>query len=127
MSRSLPPELPISPEDWARTPAAVQAVVLMLWVEVQLLRAKVVRLEARVTTLEERLGQNSQNSSRPPSSDPLNAPKREHKPSGRKPGGQPGHEGTGRSLLPIEGQRVAWLGSRQSDTFVPRLLIRLFP
>lgn len=102
MSRDLPPELPISPEDWARTPAAVQAVVLMLWEEVRLLRAKVATLEARVATLEERLGQNSQNSSRPPSSDPPNAPKREHKPSGRKPGGQPGHEGTGRSLLPME-------------------------
>lgn len=75
MSHSLPPELPISPEDWARTPAAVQAVVVMLWEEVRLLRAKVATLEARVAWLEERLGQNSQNSSRPPSSDPLNAPK----------------------------------------------------
>jgi hypothetical protein len=82
MSRDLPPELPISPEDWERTPAAVQAVVLMLWEEVRLLRAKVATLEARVATLEERLGQNSQNSSRPPSGDPPNAPKREHKPSG---------------------------------------------
>ena len=98
MSRGFPPELPISSEDWARTPAAVQAVVLMLWEEVQMLRAKVATLEARVVTLEERLGQNSQNSSRPPSTDPPHLPKPQRKPSGRKPGGQPGHEGVGRCL-----------------------------
>lgn len=95
MSRGLPPELPISTEDWARTPPAVQAVVLTLWEEVQILRA-------RVAALEERLGQNSQNSSRPPSTDPPFLPKRQRKPSGRQPGGQPGHEGAGRFLKPPE-------------------------
>lgn len=95
MSRSLPPGLPISSEDWARTPPAVQAVVLTLWEEVQILRA-------RVAALEERLGQNSQNSSRPPSTDPVGLPRRQRKPSGRQPGGQPGHEGTGRFLKPPE-------------------------
>ena len=95
MSSGLPPELPISFEDWARTPPAVQAVVLTLWEEVQILRA-------RVAALEERLGQNSQNSSRPPSTDPAGLPKRQRKPSGRQPGGQPGHEGAGRFLKPPE-------------------------
>ena len=102
MSRGLPPELPISSDDWAHTPPAVKAVVLMLWEEVQLLRAKVATLEARVATLEERLSQNSQNSSRPPSSDPAHLPRPQRKPSGRKPGGQPGHEGAGRFLKPPE-------------------------
>jgi transposase len=102
MSRDLPPELPISPEDWAHTPAAVQAVVLMLGEEVQMLRAKVARLEAQVALLEERLGQNSQNSSRPPSSDPPQMSRPARKPSGRKPGGQPGHAGAGRPLKPPE-------------------------
>ncbi len=102
MPVGLPSELPISSEDWARTPPAVQAVVLMLWEEVQLLRAKVATLEAHVATLEERLGQNSQNSSRPPSSDPVHLPRPQRKPSGRKPGGQPGHEGAGRFLKPPE-------------------------
>lgn len=88
MPLALPKELPISAEDWAGTPPAVQALVIWLW--------------DRVKALEERLGMNSRNSSRPPSSDPPNVPKREHKPSGRKPGGQPGHEGKGRTLLPIE-------------------------
>lgn len=95
MSPGLPPELPISSEDWARTPPAVQAVVLTLFEEVRILRA-------RVAALEERLGQNSQNSSRPPSTDPPFLPKRQRKPSGRQPGGQPGHEGTGRFLKPPE-------------------------
>jgi len=95
MSLALPPELPISPEDWAHTPSSVQAVVFMLWGEVQGLRAKVAELE-------ERLGKNSQNSSRPPSTDPPQMPKPQRTPSGRKRGGQPGHKGAGRSLKPIE-------------------------
>lgn len=57
----------------------------------------------RIGTLEERIGQNSTNSHRPPSQDPPNAPPRVRKaPTGRKPGGQPGHEGKNRGLLPPE-------------------------
>ena len=53
-------------------------------------------LRAHVAELTARLGQNSQNSSRPPSSDsPFTkpAPKSLRGKTGRKPGGQPGHEG----------------------------------
>lgn len=57
----------------------------------------------RIEELEARLKMSSRNSSLPPSRDPLNAPPRPRKPpSGRKPGGQPGHEGHTRELLPIE-------------------------
>jgi transposase len=57
----------------------------------------------RIAVLEERLNQNSRNSHKPPSQDPPNAPARQPKaPSKRKPGGQPGHEGKKRDLLPIE-------------------------
>ena len=65
------------------------------------LLAYVRKLEARMEELEARLGQNSQNSSRPPSTDPpdLKHPPKKP-PSGRKPGGQPGHEGHQRMLLP---------------------------
>jgi transposase len=61
------------------------------------------RLEARVAELERRLSRSSRNSSLPPSQDPPSAPPRPRRPgSGRKRGGQPGHEGRHRRLLPPE-------------------------
>jgi transposase len=61
------------------------------------------RLEARVAELERRLNRSSRNSSLPPSQDPLSAPKRPGwKGSGRTRGGQPGHEGRYRRLLPAD-------------------------
>jgi transposase len=66
-----------------------------------MLRALVAKLEARIEELERRLAQNSQNSSRPPSSNPpsVKLPPKQKR-SGRKPGGQPGHDGSHRALLP---------------------------
>lgn len=60
-------------------------------------------LRTRVEELERRLGMNSQNSSKPPSSDGPDAerPKRRDG-AKRKPGAQPGHEGHHRELLPVE-------------------------
>ena len=65
------------------------------------LREENLRLKARVSELEERLGQNSRNTSQPPSSDPPSlAPPPPKTGSGRKPGGQPGHKGNQRELVP---------------------------
>lgn len=65
------------------------------------LRTENLKLKARVSELEERLGQNSQNTSKPPSSDPPWLPPPPPKTgSGRKPGGQPGHTGHQRALVP---------------------------
>jgi transposase len=61
------------------------------------------RLEARVAELERRLNRSSRNSSLPPSQDPPSAPPRPRRPgSGRTRGGQPGHQGRHRRLLPLE-------------------------
>jgi transposase len=86
MSEQAPPT-GISTEDWAATPVAVRVLV-------QALLMRLVEVEAR-------LNQTSRNSSKPPSSDPPNAkPRPAKEPTGRKSGGQPGHEGHGRKLKP---------------------------
>jgi len=55
----------------------------------------------RIAALEARLGQTSQTSSRPPSTDPPGTVRPRRRPSGRRPGGQPGHPGHSRPLLPV--------------------------
>jgi transposase len=60
-------------------------------------------LLAKIAELEARLNKTPQNSSLPPSSQHLHAkPAPKPKPSGRKPGGQPGHEKFERALVPPE-------------------------
>lgn len=57
-------------------------------------------LEARVAKLEELVRRDSKNSHTPPSADPNR--QAEKRATGRKRGGQPGHEGTTRELLAVE-------------------------
>ena len=104
-------DLGISEQEWAATPLAVRTVVLALQQQVRLMGirftayetqiaglqeqvAKVDDLKAEIAELRERLGQNSSNSSKPPSSDPPSyKPQPRREPKGRKRGGQPGHQG----------------------------------
>jgi transposase len=91
-----PPEVPITPEDWEKTPASVQAVIVKFWQDIQTLKLQVEKLQ-------ERVNKNSQNSSKPPSSDPpqkRSYPKPEL--SGEKKGGRKGHHGHGRKLKAAE-------------------------
>ena len=86
MSDQAPPT-GISNEDWAAPPPAVRGLV-------QELLKRLVEVAARRK-------QTSRNSSKPPSSDPPSAkPRPAQEPTGRKSGGQPGHEGHGRKVKP---------------------------
>jgi len=62
------------------------------------LETQVKELSERLIILESRINQNSRNSSRPPSTDffvkEKPNPKSRRKKSGKKPGGQDGHQGT---------------------------------
>jgi transposase len=87
----------LSPELWERISPEAQAYI-------RALEARVAALEAMVQQLREQRQQDSHTSSRPPSSDPPQAvAKRPRRPpSERRPGGQPGHEGQTRTLVPVE-------------------------
>ena len=91
----------LSDEVRAGLPPEAQAYISTLEGLVGGLQTQVQTLHAQVTELQVRIGQTSQNSSRPPSSDPPDAPARAQRPaSGRKRGAQPGHERHERKLLP---------------------------
>ena len=99
--------LPPAPEPWARVPPSVAGLLLeqlaTLRLENAALHAENAALQERIRELEARPGQNSSNSSRPPSSDRPQGPVRpKAPPAGRKRGGQPGHRGSFRALLPME-------------------------
>ncbi len=95
-----------APIDLPQTLEEAHALILRLLplvAKVEELQARVEAQQRRIEELERRLNQSSRNSSRPPSSDPpyVKLPPKKP-PSGRKPGGQPGHEGHSRMLLPPE-------------------------
>src|SRR5829696_6314963 len=91
-------EPPIPAELWAQVPPAAQAALLAL---VASYEQRLQALQRQVDDLTERLGQNSSNSSRPPSSDAPAVKRSPPKPpSGRKRGGQPGRAPQKRPPLP---------------------------
>jgi transposase len=97
-------EVPASDSaSWLERLATLRRENAALGAENTALRVENSALRERIRELEARLGQTSANSSCPPSSDPPQTPVRpKAPPSGRKRGGQPGHRGAFRALLPIE-------------------------
>jgi transposase len=98
--------LPLVPERRPALPAPDHALpkqVATLRLENAALRAENAVLHAYIRGLEAQLGQNSSNSSRPPSSDPPQVPpKRRPTCSGRKRSGQLGYRRAFYRLLPVE-------------------------
>src|SRR5438067_8521624 len=91
-------EPPIPEALWDQVPPAAQAALIVVLRQYQ---QRIAALERRVRDLEERLGQNSTNSSKPPSSDGPAVKRRPPQPQGQRPkGGQEGHPRHTRPLLP---------------------------
>src|SRR6266852_8074702 len=99
-------EPPLPQELWSQIPPLIQAA---LWLVVEGYEQRIIGLAAQVAELQgelrelrAQLGQNSQNSSRPPSSDGPHVKRKPPKaPSGRKRGAQPGHSVHQRALVPL--------------------------
>ena len=89
MLMSLPTSLPLTEEDFNKTPPAVQALVLAQWEEILVLREQISALREQIAVLTEQVSKNSKNSSRPLSSDPPSVEKPKRPRSGRNRGGQP--------------------------------------
>ena len=91
---------PFSNADWPNTPKPVQKYIVDLERQVDELTAKTGQHSKQVEKLEEQLNRNSQNSHKPPSSDPpYNKPEKEGKKSNRKRGAQKGHKGHSQPML----------------------------
>ena len=92
-------ELPPPDETWPESAIlAYQALGMLL----QQQSEQLLKQEATIQALQERLNLNSSNSGKPPSSDrkdKKSPKKRRRKPSSRSRGGQPGHKGVTRELL----------------------------
>src|SRR6267154_564114 len=90
----------ITEQDWTCTPVAVRTILFSLRQQV----SQVEDLKAEISELRERLGKNSHNSSKPPSSDPPFQTKQPRKGllrrRERKRGPKAGHKGHGRRLKP---------------------------
>lgn len=110
LSTAVPAGIPFSLEIWAGLPVEVRGFLLAQQAQLAAQQERIEALEAIVAALQARLGLDSSNSSKPPSSDPPKAKakarkrrkSKRRKGSGRKAGAQPGHKGTKRAIVPPE-------------------------
>jgi transposase len=91
---------PFSQLDWFSTPESVRAYIVHLEQLIGQMQQRLDLLEKRTEKLEAQTKKNSQNSSKPPSSDsPFNKPKKKTKKRKRKRGAQKGHKGHQQQML----------------------------
>lgn len=91
------------PAPQAKTLKEAQKLIDVLWAlcaEMPKLQQRIEEQQQRINDLEERLNTNSQNSSKPPSTDKPGPKPKKKKKKKRNRGGQPGHTGQTRNLLP---------------------------
>lgn len=99
----------VSAQDWQHTPEPVQRFVLSLLARLSTVEHRLAALEEENQLLKEenqllkeRLGGNSSNSSRPPSSDASAQSRKKKEATGKRRGAQPGHPAHQRQLIPVE-------------------------
>jgi transposase len=91
---------PFSQLDWLSTPQSVKDYIIYLEKTIFQMQQQLGQLEKRTEKLEIKTKMNSQNSSKPPSSDsPFNNKKKKKKKSKRNRGGQKGHKGHQQQML----------------------------
>ena len=88
------------PPPIAKTLQEAQEIINALWGFCRTLSARADEQQKEIELLKEKLNTNSKNSSKPPSSDKFKKKTMVKKKSKRKQGGQPGHKGAFRELLP---------------------------
>lgn len=92
----------ISPEEWAEVPTSVLRLIEELVRRMDKLEQGMVELRTENELLKEQLARTSANSSKPPSKDPQGFKPNRKEPSGKKRGGQIGHQRYERKLYPLE-------------------------
>jgi transposase len=92
----------ISPEEWAQVPTSVLKLIEELVRRMDKLEQEMAELRIENELLKEQLARTSANSSQPPSKNPLTFKPNRKEPTGKKRGGQIGHQGHERKLYPVE-------------------------
>jgi transposase len=92
----------ISPEEWAQVPVSVLNLIEGLVRRMDKLEQEMIALRTENERLKEQLARTSANSSQPPSKNPLTFKPNRKEPTGKKRGGQIGHQGHERKLYPVE-------------------------